>query len=283
MPFFEVVSKDISHLVLSVANFFKSNFANRSLLVYPHYPSRGSTIYKVANKLGYNVTNKVKPGVKHAIYWEYLTHREEYELLEELQDEVPVINLHNRDISKKYVDQVHQEVFGYSTRIDPLTHQGKCVKKSDINAKHDGQILSAPITTVEENCIYQLLIDNTHSADLVVDIRVPVIDHVLDFVYIKYRAISERFKNTTTNTIVKRTDEVFTREEIDLLNTYCKRMKLEYGELDVLRNKDDGRIYTVDVNNTPQGPPSNTSKTDTAFVLKEMSTALEKYMSTNKV
>jgi hypothetical protein len=31
-------------------------------------------------------------------------------------------------------------------------------------------------------------------------------------------------------------------------------MGLDFGELDILRDNDDGRIYIVDVNNTPSGP-----------------------------
>jgi hypothetical protein len=31
-------------------------------------------------------------------------------------------------------------------------------------------------------------------------------------------------------------------------------MGLDYGELDVLRDADDGRLYVVDVNTTPFGP-----------------------------
>ena len=60
MPFGEVVLKDLNYLSLSVKNFFRNDFKNKSILVYPHYPSRGSTVYKVGNLLGYNVTNKPK-------------------------------------------------------------------------------------------------------------------------------------------------------------------------------------------------------------------------------
>jgi hypothetical protein len=35
----------------------------------------------------------------------------------------------------------------------------------------------------------------------------------------------------------------------------CREMRLDFGELDVLRDRHDGRIYVVDVNRTPWGPP----------------------------
>ena len=40
---------------------------------------------------------------------------------------------------------------------------------------------------------------------------------------------------------------------------FAKKMNLDYGEFDVLRDLDDKKIYIVDVNNTPFGPPSNIS------------------------
>ena len=33
----------------------------------------------------------------------------------------------------------------------------------------------------------------------------------------------------------------------------CREMGLDYGELDVLRDREDGRLYILDVNDTPSG------------------------------
>tara|TARA_B100001287_G_scaffold235108_1_gene207121 strand:+ start:582 stop:1433 length:852 start_codon:yes stop_codon:yes gene_type:complete len=279
MPTVEMIFKDLNYLILSAINFFKNNFKNESILVYPHYPSRGSTIYKIAKQLNYNVTNKIKSGTKNAIYWEYLTHRKEYHFLEEISDKVNIINLHSRDISKKYIDKIHKKVFGYCTTINPLSYHGKMVKKSDINAEHDGVIIDAPIDAVEEQYIYQILIDNSLSDKLIVDIRVPVIGKVLDFVYVKEINRLERFENTTTQTTLKPVKEIFSDNEINLLNRYCDELNLEYGELDVLRNNEDGRIYAIDVNNTPHGPPANTSKTDELLAFGKLSFTLKTYIT----
>lgn len=274
MPVFETLIKDLSYFFTSLKHFIGNGFEYKSILVYPHYPSRGSTIYKVGNQLGYNVTNKPDKNIQFAVYWEYLTFREEYQYLEQLAADKPVINLYSRDISKVHVDAVHQEVFGYCTIVDPLTYQGKMVKKNDINAKHDGQIIDAPVQAVEAGYIYQILIDNTYSDHLVMDIRVPVVGEVLDFAYIKLREISERFKNTTINTQLESIHQLLSDKELDQINTFCKKLNLEYGELDILRNKDDQKIYIVDINNTPQGPPANTSKKDAQIALNKMGEAL---------
>src|SRR4051812_32608081 len=44
------------------------------------------------------------------------------------------INGRCRDISKRTVQRVFAEVFGYPLAIDPLTHQGLCVRKPNLNA-----------------------------------------------------------------------------------------------------------------------------------------------------
>jgi len=260
MPFIERLLKDVSHGIIALSNYFKNGFRRKLILVHPHYPSRGSTLYKAAGSINYTLTNKPRKKHQLVVYWEYATYREEFQLVESLKDQCPVLNLYSRDISKVKVDQVHKEVFGYNTFVDPLSYSGKVVQKNDVNAIHDGQILQGPLSRVEEGFIYQILIDNQFSEDLVLDIRVPVIGEALDFVYLKYRNIQERFKNTTVNTEVKTINEILSEAEVNLINAFCQKIQLDYGELDVLRNKDDGKIYIVDVNNTPQGPPANTKK-----------------------
>lgn len=271
MPTSEIVLKDLGFWVKKTLLFFNNGFKKEQIHIFPHYPSRGSTIYKVAQALNLNISNKRLYKIKCAVYWEYLTNRVEYKPLEELEKSgVKVVNLYSRDISKIYVDKIHQKVFGYCTVVDPLNFEGEVVIKSDTNALHDGRIVKGPISKIDEGNIYQILIDNKHTDDLVLDYRVPIVNTTLDFVYLKYRDISERFKNTTVNTVVEDINNYFSNEEIDLINRFCSAMKLEYGELDVLRNKNDGKIYIVDVNNTPQGPPANTPKKDGELAIKKI-------------
>ena len=55
-----------------------------TLLVFPHYPSRGSTIFKIAHALGWQITNRLERSADLAIFWEYGTLRVEYAPLEKL-------------------------------------------------------------------------------------------------------------------------------------------------------------------------------------------------------
>jgi len=259
MPWPEMMVKDCKYALKSTRYFFINKGKIRKLFIYPHYPSSGSTMYKLAHYLNLNITNHYSSSADVVVYWEYLTFRKEFEFLESLQHQ-EIVNLHSRNIGKIYVDAAFAKIFGYATIINPTTFHGVCVKKNDINATHDGEIIQCPIEIAEPGYIYQILINNEAPNEQVMDIRVPVVGEVLDFIYLKYRSISERFVNSTTNTFKKPSVEVFSQQEISLINDFCKEIQLDFGELDILRNWDDGKIYIVDVNNTPQGPPANIGK-----------------------
>ena len=55
-------------------------------------------------------------------------------------------------------------------------------------------------------------------------------------------------------------------------------MHLDYGELDVLRNRDDGLLYIVDVNPTPWGPPNHLSRQETAHAIRGMAREFQAHM-----
>jgi hypothetical protein len=52
-----------------------------------------------------------------------------------------------------------------------------------------------------------------------------------------------------------RPQDVVSPAEIDLIRRFCSEIRLDWGGVDVLRNKQDGRIYIVDANKTDMGPP----------------------------
>lgn len=257
MPFFERLLKDINYALLYLKNCFSGNPKGDTIFVHPHYPSRGSSLYKIAKQLKLNLSNKIKKRTPAVVYWEYATLRQEFHLLEKLSRNIKVVNLHSRNIGKNFIDKAHRQVFGYSTSVNPLTFKGKIVKKNDTNAMHDGKILDAPLQKKEAGYIYQILINNKTDDNTVKDIRVPVVGSITDFVYIKYRDISERFKNTTIKTELVEIKDVLSEEEITLLDRFVKRINLDFGEMDVLRDTKSSKIYVVDVNNTPQSPPAN--------------------------
>ena len=272
MPWTEMFTKDVGHFFKWFFHWLRNGFKSKSILVYPHYPSRGSTLYKICKKADFLITNK--PSTKHklAIYWEYLTYREEYGFLEARKKEgMTVLNLYSRDISKKFVDKAFTRAFGYSSFVDPLKHTGKMVQKSDINAVHDGKIIEGPLDEAQEGVVYQKALNNQLDEKAVLDLRLPIIEGVVGFTYLKYREISARFESYSDRTEVKPSTEVFSEEEIHLLNKFCKEIHLDFGELDIIRNQDDGKVYVLDVNNTPQGPPQHMQAADKKECMQKLS------------
>lgn len=273
------IIEDVRCFFTLIFLFFRNGFKHRVLLVYPHYPSKRSSIYRIARELGFFLTNKLNERASIAVYWEYQTFREEYGPLESFCDahKIPIVNRHSRDISKLYVDRAFAATFGYSTRIDPRTYEGLCVEKSDINAKHDGRVLRCPLAPAEiapeSEKIYQILIDNSVGIDLVQDMRIPIYGSKIPFVFIKYRPIGERFKNTTVKTEIFAPEELLSLEEIRLISSFAQSIRLDHGELDVLRDKNSKLIYIVDVNNTPQSPPAHTSAAIETKAVTSMSRA----------
>lgn len=160
------------------------------------------------------------------------------------------------DISKSNVGRVFRRVFGYDLDIDPRKHHGKIVRKSEINAVHDGEVLEGPITEPDPGSVYQRLIDNTNDDGMVLDLRTGIVGNEIPYVFLKYRPVSVRFSNE--NAFVRLgSPEVFSVEERGLILKFAREIGLDVGELDILRDRSSGKIFIVDVAKTPHSPSDN--------------------------
>lgn len=230
---------------------FRSTLKNAgSIWIYPDLAG-GYSIERVCGHLGLKITRAMSPNVKLGIYWDDDT-------FPKPPPNTPfrILNAKCLDISKKRVESVFHDVFGYAVAIDPLTYSGKAVCKSNINAAHDGRVIECPIAAVEPGRAYERLIDNTVSDYLVEDIRVPIVGTQLPFAYVKRRFIQERFSNNNRSVKRVQLDSVVTKEEQALILKFAAAMHVEWGEIDTVRDRKDGRLYIVDVNKTPGGPPA---------------------------
>ncbi len=231
-----------------------------TILFYPQYPSRRSVIYKILNHLHYNITNNPNIAHQHIVYWDDTTYRKPDRQMSKMIGEKGVINKNCTDISKSKVESVFHEVFGYSYVLDCTSHHGQMVKKSEINASHDGEIISGPVHP-EEGVVYQKLINNGVDNELVVDMRVPIIDETIPFVFLKYKPKKDRFAHYRKTRHKRKTveryqaHELLSEKEIEKTISFCKKIGLDYGEVDILRDTENKKIYIIDVNNTPNGPP----------------------------
>lgn len=168
----------------------------------------------------------------------------------------PAFNIGCFDIRKSVVSRVFEETFGYSLKVDPATYQGRAVEKSEANGKHDGRIVECPVTAPRNDRVYQRLIDNSFDGREHIDIRTPVVGGRIPFVYLKRRMPDLRFSNENHRVDLIDADAMLSKREQSQILAFAEAMRLDFGGLDVLRDREDGRIYIVDANKTDMGPPS---------------------------
>jgi len=250
MPLPEVIYKEIIFAFQEWGNYFMNGFKTKTLLAYPHFPSRHSALYKLCRFMHFNITNRLDRPFDIAIYYEDTTHRRQFHEMEEISKERKVINLKSRDISKKNVDKHFTRVFGYSSFCDPKTYKGRCVKKSDANAMHDGQVVECPVENPEPGFVYQKLLDNMAENQMHKDIRIPVIAGQIPYVFLQYRLPENRF-SIAKAAEMKPVDQILSKKEQELIVKLGNALGLEFGEMDVIRHQEDGYLYVIDVNNTP--------------------------------
>lgn len=156
------------------------------------------------------------------------------------------------DISKTTVDRLWSEVAGYSIAVDPRAMSGPLVIKPDENGKRGGRVVDGPLQTRESGFVYQRLVDTTVGGR-VRQIRPVILRRRIVLVYEKWRPDRQWFKGPEV-TVPKTAADFFNDAEAELLLRFSDAIGLDYGELDVVRDAADGRIYVVDANRTPVRP-----------------------------
>ena len=178
------------------------------------------------------------------------------------------------DIGKDHVARIFAEVFGYDLSIDPLTWQGRAVAKSICNFRHDGRIIDCPVERIDPEMAYQKLIDTAEDGR-VVDLRTSIVGTRIPNVMLMTRPAATRFANMVATVTPIATEKAFSAAEQALILQFCRRLGLDLGELDILRDRADGRLYIVDANKT-SASPSIKPDFDTGFqALMRMSRAFK--------
>lgn len=156
------------------------------------------------------------------------------------------------DVSKSRVASLFEQVFQRQLEIDPISHVGAAVEKSELNGAHDGHIIACPGPRVAGR-VYQRLIE-TGDDECVEDLRTPCVGGEPVAVFVKRRPKSRRFANYNTSVRLADPREVFSPPELQQIRVFLKEMKLDWGGLDILRERSAGEIYIVDVNKTDMPP-----------------------------
>jgi glutathione synthase/RimK-type ligase-like ATP-grasp enzyme len=92
-------------------------------------------------------------------------------------------------------------------------------------------------------------------------------------VYLKFKTKKYRFTNKAHRATLHTPEELFSAEEIQHIEKYAAAMKVDFCEFDILRHKGNQKIYIIDVNKTPYGPPDPLAKKDKAMAIKKLSDA----------
>ncbi len=248
----------------------------RTILFYPKHPTRGGIYFKACVLLGYATTDRPGSRPDVAIHY-YAGAHGNGSRLAEVPSGVRVLNAGSLDISKQRVQEVFERVFGYSLALDPTIHTGPMVEKSDANGRHDGRVVHGPVpdAAVRPDRVYQKLVHNEDGQGHTVDLRVPIFCGAIPLVYRKVRPVDERFGKVEVRVDICEPGQVLSAEEQAMIARLCRDMGVDLGEMDVLRDNGDGRIYVVDVNNTPDGPPRGLTREGKIQAVDRMSRAFE--------
>jgi len=182
------------------------------------------------------------------MHWDNNTNCPADDVLRAVSGRLKVINLEVADVSKSNVDKVFRDVFGYSTLIDPFQSFGFAIRKSERQAAHDATIIPLPYKQ-EPGFIYQRILDSRCQPSLCHDIRLPVFKNEIPFGFLKYRLIADPIRSLYSVEFIEDIQTILSPGEIGNVLMFAKRFGLEFGEIDLIRNNSDGRIYILDVNN----------------------------------
>ena len=87
-----------------------------------------------------------------------------------------------------------------------------------------------------------------------IEYRMPVVLGSLPVLYTQEKLVpTETIKTEKLGLAVGSVEDAFSADERTAILAFCRRMGLDFGELDVLRANDDGQIYILDANKTPGG------------------------------
>jgi hypothetical protein len=180
-------------------------------------------------------------------------------------------------VSKSTVAAGFEAAFGYQLAIDPRTHQGPAVEKSELNGVHDGRIVSCPMEP-KPGRVYQVLIENQAEDGLMEDLRTLTLGGRAIVTFIKRRVRGERFTNHNAACVLADPATLFSAEEQAKIAAFTRAIGMDWGGLDILRDARDGRLYIVDANKTDMGPPISLPLADKLKAVRTIAEAFRAFV-----
>lgn len=220
------------------------------ILFYPHAPKDFHKVKMLCDILGYEICNdgNVYNAGKYdkCIFWDYNTKSIFESELQEIRKRIGIINS-CYDVSKSRVDTIFKKVFGYSSLINPVIHNGIAVEKSEHQCTRTNHLIQCP-ASVKKDMVYQKYINTIREDKRLYDIRVPIFDGEIPYITYKMRWERDKFKRAKAARLEKDITKELNALEIERIKEFVKIFGLQLGELDILRDT-DGAIYIIDVNN----------------------------------
>lgn len=273
---------------------FKKNHVKPTVKVFGKFklvsnPLSGSVLSKIFKILDVKVIDMAsKDQYSLSLFFDDLVTTEDQLMAQKYRNQAKdegALNTCNMDLlgtSKTMVGCSYEHAFNQKINLSKaeLIDEASYVLKSEGQAAHDGTIQegkSLKQSDVKGKVIQRLIDNSCSSNDYVVDYRIPVFKGFLaSFVYIKTRPIGNRFANSNSHVSITGLDNIVSKHEREKIIAFCKHLKLDYGEIDVLRNNLDGLLYIVDVNNTPAGPTFGLTRGEYNLALRELALNFKK-------
>lgn len=182
------------------------------------------------------------------------------------------------DISKSRVAAVFEEVFGYPLTVDPMAFAGPIVEKPEKNGVHAGRIYE-PGDPMRPDHVYQRLIDTADGTGRLTDLRTLCAAGQPLLIWKKLKRPGGRFPIHSLRTTLHEPASQFTPTELERICAFTARMGLDWGGLDILRDRAEGRIYIVDVNKTDLGPVISLSWADKIRSMRRLAGAMQEMVA----
>ena len=251
----------------------ENNLTPLKVYIYGNYPHfQKSTTYFMLRKAGVQISNKLNGKYDIGIYWDpRMDINKQTPKLRQNGKKIKLINLFLIDTAKGFVAESFESHFGYGYKVDPTTFNGYCISKHNGNGTKSCFFLKCPIEAndIFKDHSYQQIIDYTDKKDpdTLYELRIPIVGGIIPCILFKTRNRGLRFTSKNRSIQIVNPLKYLTEEECNKIITYCRYIGLEMGEIDVLRSREDGQIYIIDVNNTSWWPPNKLGDVDRNIVL----------------
>lgn len=240
---------------------------------YPSKPWPVYTLWNMAKVCGFNLKNGKSHNNGITMLFKDRTQIDKAILL---PDASTWINGRCLDIRKSTVAKLFTEISHRSLLVNPREYKGPMVQKSEKNGTHSGKIICASITKKLANYVYERLIDNeTNNENEIKDMKVVIVGSQIPLIYEIYRDKNKRFKSYGRNTKIASADDLLSKNEQKEIFTIANKIGLDFGEMDVLRDKVNSHIYIVDINKTTVSPPADLTFAERTKALRIIGRAFE--------